>query len=483
MKKNTVVNNLVIGLFLSIFSHSSLAHRDGAYYHDSGDLSNRSSWMASIDGDVKITRISIPGTHDSASNKYGDVTQNQTLSIKQQLNAGIRFFDIRLKNVHSSLHLYHGPMYLGQTFNQIMTITRDFLNANPNETVLMRIKKEQPDLSARFNFEENVLHHINMFSDVFWNTSSSTYIPKLDQVRGKVVILQDYSGGVTGIRYSRFNIQDDYSVNTNWDLYDKWLKVKSHLQNANRNPGSSRGYINYLSASGGSFPYFISSGHMSNGTGASRLSTGYTTPGWKNKYPDFPRTGCFIRICTISFEGTNILTRDYLKRSDMKFAGIIVADFPGDDLISKVIDLNDKAGITINPPFSLKNNRYNGCLDFRGGARNGKSLVINPSCHGNDSQVLEYDKSTKQIKVHGTKYCLDVKDGYNLHHQPVIAYQCHNRKNQQWNMNSDKTISSLMTGTRRCLDVDQHVLDSHGNPTLSMHSCSPSSPDQKFNKI
>lgn len=106
----------------------------------------------------------------------------------------------------------------------------------------------------------------------FWNTSSSTYIPKLDQVLGKVVILQDYSGGVTGIRYSRFNIQDDYSVNTNWDLYDKWLKVKSHLQNANRNPGSSRGYINYLSASGGSFTYFISSGHMSNGTGASRLS-------------------------------------------------------------------------------------------------------------------------------------------------------------------------------------------------------------------
>lgn len=156
----------------------------------------------------------------------------------------------------------------------------------------------------------------------------------------------------------------------------------------------------------------------------------------------------------------------------MKFAGTIVADFPGDDLISKVIDLNDKAGITINPPFSLKNNRYNGCLDFRGGASNGKSLVINPRCHGNDSQVLEYDKSTKQIKVHSTKYCLDVKDGYNLHHQPVIAYQCHNRKNQQWNMNSDKTISSLMTGTRRCLDVDQHVLDSHGNPTLSMHSCS-----------
>lgn len=58
-------------------------------------------------------------------------------------------------------------MYLGQTFNQIMTMTRDFLNANPNETVLMKIKKEQPDLSARFNFEENVLHHINMFSDVF----------------------------------------------------------------------------------------------------------------------------------------------------------------------------------------------------------------------------------------------------------------------------------------------------------------------------
>ncbi|PMM00625.1 hypothetical protein BCT63_19730 [Vibrio kanaloae] len=340
------MNRIIIILALFLAGSPALAHRDGAYYHGSDDLTLRASWMASIKDEIKITRISIPGTHDTASRYYGDITKNQTLDIRQQLDAGIRYFDIRLKNVHDSLHLYHGPMYLWQTFNEVMTITRDFLDENPSETVLMRIKKEQPDLSLVFNFEENINHHINLFSDTFWNTGSSSYIPSLGEVRGKVVILKDYSGSqIAGIPYSQFDIQDKFSMSNNWDLYDKWLSVKEHLKKANTNQ-SNRGYINYLSASGGSFPYFVASGHVSNGTGASRLSTGLTTPGWNSSYPDFPRTTCFIGICTISFEGTNTLARDYLKRTDMFYAGIVVADFPGEDLISKVINLNQRAGIT-----------------------------------------------------------------------------------------------------------------------------------------
>lgn len=477
------MNKIAISLVIFLVGSPALAHKDGAYYHDSGNLTHRPSWMASIKDETKITRISIPGTHDTASRHYEDITKNQTLDIRQQLDAGIRYFDIRLKSVHDSLHLYHGPMYLRQTFNEIMTITRDFLDEHPSETVLMRIKKEKPDLSLVFNFEENVNHHINLFSDTFWHTDSSSYIPNLSEVRGKVVILKDYSGSqVTGIKYSQFDIQDNFSMSTNWDLYDKWLSVKEHLKKANTNQ-SDKGYINYLSASGGSFPYFVASGHMSNGTGASRLSTGLTTPGWKNSYPDFPRTSCFIGICTISFEGTNTLTRDYLKRSDMVYAGIVVADFPGEDLISKVIDLNERAGITKDEPFAIRNTKYQGCFDFRGGVSSGKSLSLNSNCHATGSQVFMYDPNTKQLKINGTNFCLDVESGKNNHRQPVIGYSCHSGKNQQWLLNSDRTISSKMDGTRRCLDVDEHRLDNHGNPTLTMWKCSPSSQDQQFDFV
>lgn len=69
-----------------------------------------------------------------------------------------------------------------------------------------------------------------------------------------------------------------------------------------------------------------------------------TTPGWQNSSPDFPRVNCFIGICTIAFEGTNILARDQIKRLNAKrqrrTPGIVIADFPGDDLIHEIIFSN-----------------------------------------------------------------------------------------------------------------------------------------------
>jgi len=65
-----------------------------------------------------------------------------------------------------------------------------------------------------------------------------------------------------------------------------------------------------------------------------------TTPGWKNSYPDFPRVDCFIGICTIAFEGVNILTQEYLRNQHPAYVGIVMADFPGPGLIDSLIRLN-----------------------------------------------------------------------------------------------------------------------------------------------
>ncbi|MFM2587522.1 ricin-type beta-trefoil lectin domain protein [Vibrio sp. TBV020] len=130
--------------------------------------------------------------------------------------------------------------------------------------------------------------------------------------------------------------------------------------------------------------------------------------------------------------------------------------------------------------FSVFNSLYNGCFDFKGGASSGKDLTLNQSCNQTSPQKLVYDGSSKQIKISGTNYCLDVKAGSNSHRQPVIAYQCHSGSNQKWEFSSDKTIRSLLGGTQRCLDVDQHRRDSAGNPTLTLWACSPQSRDQQF---
>ena len=50
--------------------------------------------------------------------------------------------------------------------------------------------------------------------------------------------------------------------------------------------------------------------------------------------PGFPQSRLLLGICTTAFEGTNILTTDYIIKNDLKYTGIVVSDFPGPDLIN-----------------------------------------------------------------------------------------------------------------------------------------------------
>lgn len=65
-----------------------------------------------------------------------------------------------------------------------------------------------------------------------------------------------------------------------------------------------------------------------------------TTPGFKSYYPDFPRVACFIGICTIAFEGINILASNYINNNGINYIGIFFTDFAGDTLISSSIAKN-----------------------------------------------------------------------------------------------------------------------------------------------
>lgn len=102
--------------------------------------------------------------------------------------------------------------------------------------------------------------------------------------------------------------------------------------------GSSR--LSFWTGNHGSFPYFCASGKSSPGNDHPRLSTGLTTPGFKSYYPDFPRVACFIGICTIAFEGINILGYNYINNNGISYMGIVFTDFAGDTLISSSIAKN-----------------------------------------------------------------------------------------------------------------------------------------------
>ena len=350
------IPKVIVALSLSLLTLSplSFSHKDEAYNHGSGAVANNQNWMSRVDGQKRLSELSLPGTHDTMSVKGGDIAQNQTMTLTEQLNSGIRVFDMRTRHIDNTFRMHHGIIAQDTYFGEdVLKVIEDFLNANPTETVLFRLRSEHTPSNNTRSYTETLDSYLAQYGTKRWVPTEGN--PTLDEVRGKFVILQEFSGTAKdgynyGLPYGNIDKQDDYALTTNWDLYDKWIAIKSHLIKA-KNGDRDTFYMNYLSGANGSFPYFVASGHSSNGTSAPRLATGLTTPGWNDSYPDFPRVSCAIGICTIAFEGTNTLTADYLANNNIVkgvMPGMIMTDFPGKRLIENIINLNELSDYSFN---------------------------------------------------------------------------------------------------------------------------------------
>ncbi|MBN3034967.1 MAG: hypothetical protein JW861_05230, partial [Bacteroidales bacterium] len=113
-------------------------------------------WMASIDGEHYLNEFTIPGTHDCAADehtsKQGAAAGNvicQDYYISNQMNLGVRWFDVRLHlDTHNGvLTAYHWHYYLHKNFNDLLTAALDFLQAYPSETIIFMIKQEESKAS------------------------------------------------------------------------------------------------------------------------------------------------------------------------------------------------------------------------------------------------------------------------------------------------------------------------------------------------
>ena len=456
-----------LALFSLLPAGQVAAHWDDAYYHDYDDLPAQSRWMSTLHDSATLDTITMPGTHGSAARHGGWIAENQTLTISRQLKAGIRFLDLRPRHYYNTLEMHHGIVYQHQSFPQALDEIVAFLLAHPTETVLIRVKEEGSAQGNSRTFEQTLESYFAKYGKHF--ATNANLATPLRDLRGKIVMFKHFAGHTSfgSINYHWDTIrQDDYHLGSNWDLYGKWEKVKAFIHAANAitaNP-KHRGmpFINYLSGSGGAFPYFVASGHSDPRTGAPGLVTGKVTP-FFNDWPDFPRGACFIGMCTIYFEGTNTLARNVLRSPDIRYAGVIAADFPGAGLIQAVIDVNR----TKRPMVSANNGQ---CLDIEFGAQQGGNLITWP-CHGGVNQ--QFTVRGEQILVGGL--CLDVADNRNVHKARVVAWRCHGGPNQRWKLQDDGTIRSLMAGPARCLDL---LVEDRNR--VGLWDCHAPSADQRF---
>ncbi|MCF0117424.1 MAG: phosphatidylinositol-specific phospholipase C domain-containing protein, partial [Bacilli bacterium] len=138
-----------------------------------------------------INNIVIPGSHDAGTNGMSWLGETQNLSIKDQLNEGVRYFDIRVNKKSKDNYVIFHSVINGCRFEPILNDIKDFIIANPTETILLDFQH------FKNNSEEGVLSLINEYllsnNLIVRNTTANNDLEfisnlKLSDTRGKCLI-------------------------------------------------------------------------------------------------------------------------------------------------------------------------------------------------------------------------------------------------------------------------------------------------------
>lgn len=294
------------------FASMAFAQYHPGYSDDSEQRTSNEFWMSYMLDTVELSKMSIPGTHDTMAYQCPNCgglinsVRTQRMDLETQLKSGVRMLDIRCRNIGSNFAIHHNNYFLGAYFDDVLRTVTNFLKTHPGESVLMRVKEEYAEYNATRTFADRFRTFFvgSDFGQFFWKPGNSLRPtnPTLKEIRGKIVVLQqepDYQGTEGWIRFgipwSDLNIQDEYNV---FSLPTKWGQVETQL-NAASSGDREKIYINFLSGSTGFYPYEVA-------------------------------------------QFTNPRTSDWLSPNEYnrKRVGIIPADFPGPELIDRIIKQN-----------------------------------------------------------------------------------------------------------------------------------------------
>lgn len=392
------------------------------------------NWMSYLDGNKKISELTIPGTHDTmtytitkglikglpnealegilaslitnfplgplslASIVAVEViyrcTNCQTLTLQGQLEAGIRFLDIRLRKEGNKLEAFHGGIRLHINFDEIQDVCINFLNANPEETIIVSIKNDDQKQENTEDIYSSLWPSVNSakYKD-YWYTRDE--IPVLKDVRKKMVLLrrfyskvQPHSVGIDAwggwpknghdlIKHAcKIDVQDAYGSYVIGQQDKKFkLHVKPQLEAASNDKGSDTLYLNFTSGTNGVYPKTLATGYLS------------------------------------LFEGTNSLLYRYLLNHAAHRYGIVAMDFPeypnSENLVHKLILSNDfsKSVSEIKDEFiyEIRNGLgFDSCLDVWLNKKDAGSEVKISRVHGGNNQSWKFRYVSHD--EHGRRY-------------------------------------------------------------------------------
>jgi 1-phosphatidylinositol phosphodiesterase len=225
-----------------------------------------SRWMARLADDAPLSGITIPGTHDSGA-RFGGVApvvdfvtalwvQCQNWTVTQQLNAGIRFLDVRCHaEPDGTLRIHHQFIDEQVSLTDVLRECVAFLAANPTEALLMRVQQEisttpEPKFVAAFD------RHVRE-ADADDRLYRGPMIPQLQPVRGRIVLMPNKLPSLGGIGWDSplVSIEDDWDMGylTPVDAIErKWQSIVRSLDAAATT--TDKITISFVSANGAVVP-------------------------------------------------------------------------------------------------------------------------------------------------------------------------------------------------------------------------------------
>jgi len=200
--------------------------------------------MRDIPDNTRLSQMTIPGTHDSCSLFGICCARTQTWSLVEQMRAGLRYFDIRLRRINDTLRAYHGFVDQKETFDHILVYAFDFLEKNPSETIIMEIISEYDPENSKKSFKDLYEEYTQSYQDKIVSYQNKDIT--LGEIRGKLFVVKVFEGSTSNI--PNFLIQNSWSVNFRWYMNKKKRKIKENFHRA-LSMNDNRIFLNYLSAS------------------------------------------------------------------------------------------------------------------------------------------------------------------------------------------------------------------------------------------
>lgn len=258
--------------FLSIFSSTQLE-----------------SWMGKLKNETPLSALSIPGTHNSPTCHTAlPSVRCQAVGVREQLNNGVRFLDIRVQPEDAEdankegLILVHSAFPISLTgnkyFRDLQNTVYEFLDANPSETVIISLKREGVGKSSDQHFSK-VLHQFYTNDTNRWFTDNR--IPALGEVRNKIVLVRRFNQdeslnglnegrglGIDGASWpdncadglcssGEIRVQDFYEVAESQNIEKKIQLSTDHLCRSAESICPISSDINIASAEAAKQPFFV----------------------------------------------------------------------------------------------------------------------------------------------------------------------------------------------------------------------------------